>query len=148
MDVLIRPALAHDMAEVARVFRTSFSQAMPWIPTLHTPQEDIGYFEGLFARSSIFVADQGRRVVGFIAFDRDMVSQLYLLPEAQRQGIGSRLLVIAQERSPSLRLWAFQKNTPALRFYEKQGFREVRRTDGADNEEKEPDVLLAWQRPR
>ena len=32
----------------------------------------------------------------------------------------------------------------ALEFYAARGFTEVRRTDGATNEEREPDVLMAW----
>ena len=45
-----------------------------------------------------------------------------------------------------LRLWVFQENVGARRFYERRGFRLVRETDGAGNEEKEPDALLEWRR--
>ena len=38
----------------------------------------------------------------------------------------------------------FQKNTGAIRFYERHGFRLVKLTDGADNMEREPDALYAW----
>ncbi len=34
----------------------------------------------------------------------------------------------------------------ARRFYEARGFRPVRFTDGADNEERWPDVRYRWQR--
>jgi GNAT superfamily N-acetyltransferase len=43
-----------------------------------------------------------------------------------------------------LRLWTFQKNEGARRFYERHGFDVVEMTDGAGNEEHEPDVLYAW----
>jgi hypothetical protein len=46
-----------------------------------------------------------------------------------------------------VRLWTFQRNTRSRLFYALQGFREVRRTDGQGNEEREPDVLLEWRRP-
>ena len=46
-----------------------------------------------------------------------------------------------------LRLWVFQRNTPALRFYAARGFRVVEHTDGSRNEEREPDALLEWVRP-
>jgi len=38
----------------------------------------------------------------------------------------------------------FQKNTGAIRFYERHGFRLVKLTDGADNVEREPDALYYW----
>ena len=39
-------------------------------------------------------------------------------------------------------LWVFQSNTRAIRFYERHGFVEVERTDGAGNEERSP--TSAW----
>jgi ribosomal protein S18 acetylase RimI-like enzyme len=55
------------------------------------------------------------------------------------------LLDTAKARRPEgLRLWVFQRNEGARAFYAKHGFTEVERTDGAANEEREPDVLLAW----
>ena len=45
-------------------------------------------------------------------------------------------------------LWVFQRNTRALDFYARYDCLEVRRTDGADNEEHEPDVLLRWSPTR
>jgi hypothetical protein len=37
-----------------------------------------------------------------------------------------------------------QFNAAARRFYERHGFVEVMSTDGARNEEREPDVRLEW----
>ena len=38
-------------------------------------------------------------------------------------------------------------NNLARRFYEARGFVLIRQTDGAANEEKEPDALYLWNRP-
>lgn len=51
-----------------------------------------------------------------------------------------------QCKTPELRLWTFQANAQAQRFYEKHGFQIERKTDGRDNEEKQPDVLYVWAR--
>ena len=45
-----------------------------------------------------------------------------------------------------LRLWVFQKNAAAISFYQARGFREIERTDGSRNEEREPDLLMEWRR--
>ena len=63
---------------------------------------------------------------------------------AQSQGIGRALLAVAMSREPPLRLWVFQRNAAAIRFYCAQGFREIERTDGSRNEEHEPDMLMEW----
>ena len=57
-------------------------------------------------------------------------------------GIGSTSSTCCQTR---LTLWTFQRNLRARRFYEANGFVAVRETDGAGNEEKEPDVLYRWE---
>jgi ribosomal protein S18 acetylase RimI-like enzyme len=44
-----------------------------------------------------------------------------------------------------LRLWVFEPNEGAIRFYENHGFTTIRKTDGRDNEEKVPDRQMIWQ---
>lgn len=94
---------------------------------------------------TVWVAETDR-LVGFIAFRTDWVDHLYVDVAHHGMGIGSALLTKAMASEPALQLWAFQKNTGARRFYEKKGFRILKETDGRDNEEREPDVLLAWRR--
>ena len=68
---------------------------------------------------------------------------LYLAPAARRQG-SARRWSRGQGGGPTgLTLWTFAANAAARRFYAAQGFVELRRTDG-DNEEGLPDILLAW----
>jgi GNAT superfamily N-acetyltransferase len=85
-------------------------------------------------------------MTGIIAFRDGWIDQLYVLPHAQRRGIGTALLELAQGAFPRLHAWTFQRNTPARRFYAKRSFVLVRETDGAGNEEKEPDALYLWER--
>jgi putative acetyltransferase len=47
----------------------------------------------------------------------------------------------------ALELWCFQANARARRFYEARGFQAIRFTDGANNEERTPDVRYRWERP-
>ena len=85
-------------------------------------------------------------MTGMIAFRQDWVDQLYILPDAQGRGMGSSLLQVAKERFDLLQLWTFQRNAKARRFYEAREFRLMRETDGARNEEQEPDALYLWTR--
>jgi putative acetyltransferase len=83
-------------------------------------------------------------VIGVIAFREDWIDQLYVLPAAQRRGIGTALLQVAQRSYPRLDAWTFQRNVPARRFYEGRGFSLIAETDGRQNEEQEPDALYRW----
>jgi len=83
---------------------------------------------------------------GIIAFHEGWVEQLYVLPVARGRGVGTELLDVAKRASDRLELWTFQRNAPARRFYETRGFALVEQTDGARNEEREPDARYLWTR--
>jgi GNAT superfamily N-acetyltransferase len=144
---MVEDGRPQDAAAIAALFAAARRDAMPWLPVLHTPEEDRRFFAGVLAGAEVLVARRGGEPVGFLALHGDEVEHLYVRPDAQRAGIGTRLLEAAQARRPGgLELWAFQRNERALAFYARHGFRELRRTDGADNEEREPDVRLGWRR--
>jgi GNAT superfamily N-acetyltransferase len=134
-----------DMDVAALVHRTAFDHTLPWLIGLHTPQEDRWFFrERLFKTSQLWGAFDGAQMIGIIAFREDWIDQLYVLPSSQQRGVGTRLLQIAQRALPRLYLWTFQRNVQARRFYERRGFLLVEETDGARNDEKEPDALYFW----
>ena len=77
--------------------------------------------------------------------DGEWLKQLYVAPGRTGRGIGQRLLdaMLDEARSaaiPVFRLWTFQRNAGARRFYERNGFAAVGFGDGGGNEENEPDV--------
>jgi GNAT superfamily N-acetyltransferase len=145
---MLRRLVLEDMDAAARVLRASFDAALPSLAGLHTPDEDRWFFrERVFKTCAVWGAFDAAAMIGIIAFRNDWIDQLYVLPEAQGRGVGSELLGIAQRSLDRLQLWTFQRNAPARRFYEARGFALVRETDGAGNEENEPDALYLWTRP-
>jgi GNAT superfamily N-acetyltransferase len=142
---VIDSARAAEGDAIAEVFLASRRAAMPWLPELHTDDETRAFFAGVIATCEVLVARESGEPVGFLALRGGDVDHLYVHPDAQRRGVGTALLAAAKARRPDgLELWAFQRNTPALAFYARHGFVERRRTDGSANEEREPDVRLAW----
>jgi ribosomal protein S18 acetylase RimI-like enzyme len=116
------------------------------LPELHTPEEDLRFFrERVFLTCTVWVGG-GTRLAGYCAFHDGWVEHLYVAPAAQGRGLGSALLNQAMVAQPYLRLRVFQKNTPAIRFYARRGFRLLELGDGSGNEEREPDALCEWRR--
>jgi GNAT superfamily N-acetyltransferase len=143
--VRIDRATPADADAIVATFRAARTAAMPWLPPLHSEAEDRRYFAGVIEDCEVLVVRREGQPIAFIAVKDDLVAHLYVRPDAQRAGIGSALLDAAKGRRPTgLRLWVFQRNQGARAFYARHGFAEVERTDGAANEELEPDVLLAW----
>ncbi len=105
---------------------------MPWLPVLHTAEEDVAFFGRAIADDEVWVAEVGRQIAGFVAIGRDVVDHIYVPPSFQRQGIGEALFAqVKRSRPDGFRLWAFQCNERARRFYERAGMRVVELTDGA-----------------
>jgi GNAT superfamily N-acetyltransferase len=145
---VIRRAGPEDADAVAALFRRSFS-TLTFLPTLHTADEDRRHFADVIGKAEVWVADDGARLQGFAALTSDMLEALYVEPDLHGQGFGSALLDHAKRLRPGgFQLWVFQKNERARRFYKRHGCRLVRLTDGAANEEREPDALYAWRPSR
>ena len=115
-----------------------------WMPRVHTRDEVAAFYaDFVFANREVWVAVDP--VAGFMALDAaaSMVTALYI--SIPGKGLGRALLDHAKSGREALELWTFQANTGARAFYAREGFVEVRRTAG-DNEEGLPDVLLRWER--
>ncbi|HWT04937.1 MAG TPA: GNAT family N-acetyltransferase [Xanthomonadales bacterium] len=119
---------------------------MPYLPNLHTAEEDSEYFVSRIVAGELWVAEVEGSLTGFCAFNSDSVDHVFVHPAHQRRGVGTALLQKAKDAYDRLQLWTFQRNEIALRFYELHGFTVAERTDGKDNEEREPDVRLVWER--
>jgi GNAT superfamily N-acetyltransferase len=140
---VLRRANAQDADAVGEIFLRT-RDLMTYLPRI--PDEDRPKLGGwIVERHEVWVAEEDGTIVGFAGLDPGKLEHLYVDPEAQNRGVGAELLLEAKRLRPEgLQLWAFQKNEGARRFYERHGFRVVKLTDGADNMERQPDVLYEW----
>jgi GNAT superfamily N-acetyltransferase len=144
---MLRQLTLADMDAAALVHRAGFNSALPWLADLHTPTEDRWFFrERVFPTCQVWGTFADAALLGLVAFREDWIDHLYVLPRAQRQGLGTELLGVAQSSFGRLQLWTFQRNLSGRRFYERRGFVLVEETDGRGNEEKEPDARYLWVR--
>jgi GNAT superfamily N-acetyltransferase len=137
------------MAALARLYRTTVRESLPFLSQAKTLDDDLSFFRGsLFETTEIWMAEApiSGALLGYIAFRAGFIEHLFVSPNHQGEGLGLRLLQKAMESAEELSLWTFQQNLTARRFYERNGFVVVMETDGSDNEEKTPDVLYRWRR--
>jgi len=83
-------------------------------------------------RGFTLVGEREGKIIGFVVIDRDRQSQghvitIDVLPEAQRSGLGSRLMAAAEERLRALGCSAViletaADNAAALAFYKRHGY--------------------------
>jgi GNAT superfamily N-acetyltransferase len=144
----IRRATLEDMAACAVLHRLTMRVSLSYLPELHTPDDDRWWFrEQLFPANTVWLAEaDDAALAGYAAVAPGWLTHLYVHPEHQGAGVGPALLAQAMADADELQLWTFQRNARARAFYEKRGFELVELTDGAGNEEREPDCLYRWRR--
>jgi ribosomal protein S18 acetylase RimI-like enzyme len=147
----LRAATLADAAAVADVYLRSRKELVTCAPLAHSEDDVREWIRTQLipaGRTTIAVIEW--QVVGLLAIstgaDAGWIDHLYVLPTWVRRGIGTRLLTLARQRLPApIRLYTFQENHRARRFYESRGFRAIAFGDGFGNEEKCPDILYEWR---
>ena len=140
----LRLATDADLDGLDEVFAHARDDMFVYLPRLHTREEDRGFLRHLVETTELWVADEEGLLVGFVSLAGDLLGHIYVHPRGR--GVGSALMDKAKELRPAgFRLWVFQRNDGARRFYERHGLTLVELTDGAGNEEREPDARYDWR---
>lgn len=111
---------------------------------LATPYSEFIVAEGSGGIAGIAYASQSDP--GFV-----MLHQLYILPEAQGQGLGSQMLGEIEAAFPgvkAIRLEVEEANEKAVRFYARQGFETVSRTQNRGKDQSGIAALLMQKAAR
>ena len=127
MAIIIREAKLDDLARIAEIevfnYRLNF---------YHIFLDDNFYFQEMQVLNVIneskkrlgqlWVFDEDGIVKGFMWVDSQQIKKLFVEPILQSRGIGSKLLEYAVDKLGATYLWALEKNTRAIAFYQRHGF--------------------------
>jgi ribosomal protein S18 acetylase RimI-like enzyme len=146
ITVTVRQALSQDLVACAAILNDWIDET-EWMPRLHSREDVTKHYTGEVAtKRQTFVAVDGSRVCGFLTMAADgFLTALYVERRSRKLGIGHLLVERAKRENPEeITLYIFQANILAQAFYQRQGFVEVNRTTG-DNDENLPDILMEWR---
>jgi GNAT superfamily N-acetyltransferase len=147
--VAVRQATADDARAIADLYTEARVHAVPQMPpALHTDAENRAYVARRVGGPGVtmWVAERDGELLGFATCTPTFLDSLYIRPDLTGQGLGALLLDVVEATHPEgYELWVFVSNVGARRFYERRGLVEVERTDGSGNEEKSPDIRMAWR---
>ena len=95
---------------------------------MHTPERQRAYLgKKLDGGAKLFMlVDEGP--VGIVSVTGSLIEDLYVLPDRQNRGCGTRLLQFAVKQcADTPTLWVLENNVDAARLYRRMGFREAGR---------------------
>ena len=104
---------------------------------MHTPERQQEYLESkLSCGSKVYMLVEDRPI-GVVSVKENLIEDLYVVPDKQNLGYGTKLLQFALEQcAGDPTLWILENNTNAKRLYHKMGFQETGRihstADGLD----------------
>jgi ribosomal protein S18 acetylase RimI-like enzyme len=145
-----RIATQADVQAVIHVYLASRKEFVPFAPLAHSDGDIHQWIQqNLIPTGRVTVVEEDRKVIGMMALSADetagWIDHLYLHPNAVGRGIGSKLIEQAKASLGSpIRLYTFQQNVKAIKFYEHHGFKAIAYSDGSGNEENCPDILYEW----
>lgn len=144
---LVRPATTADLPVCAAIIN-EYIDATEWLPRTidHTAVEAL-FVPSLLEARTLFVAEAHDEIMGYLSMNPEdgFVPALYLKPAARGKGIGKILLDAAKAAHPDgLELTVFERNTDALRFYAREGFREDPSRRDDTTEEGIPTLWMRW----
>lgn len=154
-DLALRPAHPADLPELAELYIATRRASTPQMPAAVPDDDGIrAWFAdtglvGSGGTKEIWIAETGGtsdgEILGFAVLDAGWLDSLYVGPQHQARGIGSALLdVVKSVRPDGFALWVFASNASARGFYHRHGLVELEHTDGSANDERSPDVRMAW----
>ena len=148
-DLTVRRATVDDAEEIADLYTAARVAAVPQMPpATHSNAEDRVWMAGQLRADDVeaWVAclPEGS-VAAYALVTPTWLNHLFVHPDHLGTGIGSMLLDLVKSLRPGgFCLWVFESNAGARRFYARHGLLELERTDGSANEERAPDVRMAW----
>ena len=147
MPFTLRDATARDANAIAELYFASY-RLLTFLPMLHAIESYRWFIANRILKDcGVSVAEDNTGIVSFLARQGKEICLRSTRPDRIGRGAGAQLIETAKKSGmAALELWCFQANARAGRFYEARGFRAIRFTDGADNEERTPDVRYRWER--
>lgn len=97
----------------------------------------------MFPQAEVYVYEEENKIQGFIGLNDDYIEGIFVWSEAQSGGIGKQLLDFAKDLKKQLSLSVYQKNTRAIRFYQRENFKIQYETTEEHTGEKE--YYMVWE---
>ena len=116
----------------------------PAFVEMHTSERQQMYIQNKMNCGSKFYMMIEDEPIGIVSVKDNLIEDLYILPQKQRMGYGTKLLQFAVAQcTDTPALWILENNVNAKRLYHKMGFQETGRisaiTDRLD------EIELAWR---
>ena len=132
-----------DIEDVMQLWLQTNLKTHSFIPE-HYWHDNFNEVKSALSEAEIYVADQNKKIVGFIGLVNNYIAGIFVSEHMQLHGIGKQLLNTAKERYIALQLHVYKKNLKAIEFYQKQNFKIVETP--IDIHTREEELFMEWKK--
>lgn len=141
---MIRPIAAADTDAVVDIWLRASLRAHDFVPAEFWHQRVGDLRDTYLPAAESYVYEAAGIVLGFLSLLDNTVAALFVRPESQGHGVGSRLLDHAKGLTSELTLTVYKANERSVAFYEQHGF--VTQQEQLDPHTGQPELLMVWSR--
>ncbi len=133
----------NDIERVAEIWLDGNLKAHSFIPAQYW-KNNFDLVKELLSQAEVYVYENGQKIQGFIGLNDEYIEGIFVSDEMRSQGIGKLLLDFVKDRKEKLCLNVYQKNTRAMQFYQREGFKI--HCEGLDEATGEKDYVMTWEK--
>lgn len=138
----IRGLEISDLEPVMKIWLDANIEAHRFIPEAYW-QCHYEEVKGLLPQAEVYVYEEDGKIAGFLGLTENYIAGVFVKGSARSRGIGKQLLDYAKGIRQELSLSVYQKNSRAVRFYEREGF--TVQSEHIDDETAEKEWIMKWR---
>lgn len=139
---MIRKLQRTDIDKVADIWLDTNLKAHYFISGQYW-ENNVGLVKEMLSQSEVYVYENEQKIQGFIGLSDEYIEGIFVPAEMQSQGVGKLLLDFIKDKKEKLRLNVYQKNTRAIHFYQREGFKI--QCESVDEATSEKEYVMKWQ---
>ncbi len=143
MRGLIRRFEPEDLDEVMEVWLISNLQVHDFVPKKYW-QKNFGEIKRIIPMATVYVWEENGEILAFIGAMQNFIIAQFALEKARKHYIGKILLDYLKMEEDELSIAVYEKNTHAVRFYMREGFKV--QSERLEESTGEKELLLTWSR--
>ena len=137
----IRALRRADIGRVMELWLDANLKAHSFIPTAYW-KSNFDAVKEMLPQAEVYVYEDASEIDAFVGLNGTYIEGIFVSGEMQSRGIGKRLLDFVKTKRTKLCLNVYQKNTRAIDFYQREGFKI--RCEGLDESTGEKDYEMVW----
>lgn len=135
---MIRKHKEQDLEQIIDIWYRSSTLAHPFLSADFVEKVKSDMTNIYIPNSNTWVYEVDNAIVGFISMLDNEIGGLFVLPDNHSKGIGTKLVDFIKTKHTALEVEVFEKNHMGRAFYDKYGFKQIKRYN---HEESGNDVL-------